>query len=110
MEEKHLNMKKVGIAISIFVLAILLILGGVILTHDFSKKNIAKNNQIENNIISNANIPRFTLPLHEESNIYSSLLPQTNENSVQEIKNIYSSDEKQIFLTFDDVNNSIQTF
>lgn len=102
MEEKHLNMKKVGIAISIFVLAILLILGGVLLTHDFSKKKTAKNSQTENNIISNANIPRFTLPLHEESNIYSSLLPQTNENSVQEIKNIYSSNEKQIFLTFDD--------
>lgn len=100
MEEKHLNMKKVGIIVLIFVLAILLIFGGILLTHNFSKNSI--NNKIENNVISNASIPQFTLPLHEESNIYSLLLPQKNENAVQEIKNIYSSDEKQVFLTFDD--------
>ena len=42
------------------------------------------------------------LPLHTVENVYSGLLPKYNENSVAEIKAIYSSNEKQIFLTFDD--------
>ena len=44
----------------------------------------------------------FSLPLHTNENVYQALLPQYNPNSVQEIKSIYGSDEKQVYLTFDD--------
>lgn len=116
MEERHLNIKKVSIAILIFVLAFLIIVGSALITYDFKNKKTSVSNEnivqnkaenIENKdeektIIDKTEKFKSLLPLHKEETVYSSFLPQVNENSVADIKAIYNSDEKQVFLTFDD--------
>lgn len=44
----------------------------------------------------------FELPEHDIEEIRNLFLPQPNENARQIIKDIYYSDEKQVYLTFDD--------
>lgn len=43
-----------------------------------------------------------TIQSHNIEEIQKQFLPQPNENSKQLIKDIYGSDEKQVYLTFDD--------
>lgn len=42
------------------------------------------------------------IPQHNLEEILSKVLPKPNENAQNIIKNIYKSDEKQVYLTFDD--------
>lgn len=121
MEERHLNMKKVCGAILVFVMTLFIIIGSVLLTHNSNKsKKVSNANKeiIENNIkplnknneelnsqsgnVEQQNETDFLLPLHTLENVYNGILPQYNLDAVQQIKNIYGSDEKQIYLTFDD--------
>lgn len=42
------------------------------------------------------------IPVHLEENIKKGFVPGENPNAQEEIKQIYSSNEKQVYLTFDD--------
>ncbi len=42
------------------------------------------------------------IPAHDIEKIKTKFVPQPNENAQQLIKDIYTSDEKQVYLTFDD--------
>jgi peptidoglycan/xylan/chitin deacetylase (PgdA/CDA1 family) len=42
------------------------------------------------------------IPVHSEENISKGFLPVANENGNEEVRQIYFSDEKQVYLTFDD--------
>ncbi|MCI8309365.1 MAG: polysaccharide deacetylase [Clostridia bacterium] len=129
--EKHLNIKKVIITIAIFIFAFLVIIGSALITHHSTKskkekklsirdveevvqnssnikdENMSSNtvsNDTENNTTDNNEIKNN---FHNEINnvikpVSEQKVPVYNENCVQLIKDIYSSDEKQIFLTFDD--------
>ena len=121
MEERHLNMKKVCGAILVFVMTLFIIIGSVLLTHNSNKsKKVSNANKeiIENNIkplnknneelnsqsgnVEQQNETDFLLPLHTLENVYKGILPQYNPDSIEQVKNIYKSNEKQIYLTFDD--------
>lgn len=127
MEERHLNLKKVCGAVLVFVMAFLIIVGSALITRNAknntkmsnTNQEIAQENKklIENNektesvseekIETNVSVQQgvqseFSLPIHSKKSIYNGLLPQYNPDSVQQIKNIYGSDEKQVYLTFDD--------
>ena len=107
MEERHLNMKKVCAAAFVFIMAFLIIFGSALITHNAqNSKNVSavEREIIEDNIkplVKNDEVNN-KLPLHTIESVYNGVLPQYNENSVSEIKAIYGSDEKQVFLTFDD--------
>ncbi len=126
MEERHLNLKKVCGAVLVFVMAFLIIVGSALITRN-AKNNtkisntdpkiaqenekVTENNEktesvseekSENISVEQGIKSEFLLPIHSKESIYNGLLPQYNPNSVQQIKNIYGSDEKQVYLTFDD--------
>ena len=51
----------------------------------------------------NLNVEHFQIPMHDIDGLKSSLMiPQFNENGFEEVRNIYFSEEKQVYLTFDD--------
>ena len=129
MEEKHLNLKKVCGAILVFVMAFFIIVGSALITRNAknniklsetnqkiaqeNEKVIEKDKEIQKvekeNISEKENLSveqgiksEFLLPIHSKENILKGFLPQYNPNSVQQIKDIYGSDEKQVYLTFDD--------
>ena len=59
---------------------------------------ISKDGQLESYSGSHMQIP-----VHDVEALRASLMiPQFNENGLDEVKNIYYSDEKQVYLTFDD--------
>ena len=64
----------------------------------------AENNttQIAEQGETNVKANHVELPLHDTVKIANSFIPQPNENGLEIIKNIYFSDEKQVYLTFDD--------
>lgn len=129
MDEKRLNLKKVCGAILVFVMAFFIIVGSALITRNAknniklsetnqkiaqeNEKVIEKDKEIQKvekeNISENENLSveqgiksEFLLPIHSKENILKGFLPQYNPNSVQQIKDIYGSDEKQVYLTFDD--------
>ena len=122
MEERHLNMKKVCGAILVFLIALFIIIGSALITHNANNKKVSNANKetIGNsvkpssetnkelnsktgNLQENSELQNeFFLPLHTVENVYNGILPQYNSDGIQQIKNIYGSDEKQIYLTFDD--------
>lgn len=132
MEERHLNMKKVCGAILICMIAFFIIFGSALITHNarnsnekvsdanreviedkikpLNKSEVNKNNEEiveqekdENqSTVQSIEKAEIILPLHTNYNVYRAILPQYNPNSVQEIKDIYFSEEKQVYLTFDD--------
>lgn len=131
MEERHLNIKKVIITIAIFVFAFLIILGSALLTINGRnnkkekqlsvrpKEVVTKNleqpkNEVETdksevpngeqNLINQE--PEEQKPEEKPISSYDSKNlgkdPVYNENGSELVKEVYNSDEKQIFLTFDD--------
>ncbi len=44
----------------------------------------------------------FQIPSHNLESLKSKFVPQFNENGYNEVRDIYFSDEKQVYLTFDD--------
>lgn len=104
MEERHLNMKKVSGAILVFSLALFIIIGSALITSNVSNNknsNISKNvNNVNKEIIEEKIEKNY--PLHTLENVYKGILPQYNPDSIEQVKNIYKSNEKQIYLTFDD--------
>ena len=138
MEERHLNLKKVCGAVLVFIMAFGRVVGSALITRNaknnskinMETQEIAQNSKditenkdkpqkIEKQEVSkgdNDNLSveqgvksEFSLPLHTKDNILKGLLPKYNPDSVQQIKNIYGSDEKQVYLTFDDGPTPITT-
>lgn len=85
-------------------------LGVFITTHFFKNKNsyatdITNPNQIEDiQNAENTNLDNLTkhLPLHDFAYLKLALFPRPNPDAKSIIKNIYFSEEKQVYLTFDD--------
>lgn len=127
-QEKKLNMKKVVLAIVLVLLAILIIYISFKVSYSILDKNSESNEQeiakVENvnseskksevkkteNVqkdkkknsknVYEGNHPQ--IPLHDIEKIKTKFVPQPNENAKQLIKDIYNSEEKQVYLTFDD--------
>lgn len=108
-EPKHLNYKKVILVIAIVILFIVCIYIGIILPKITNKNEENSQNQQQNQVISdkrdeNANIIEVILdnnkeiPSREEEKPY----PVITAEGIEKIKNIYHSDYKRVFLTFDD--------
>lgn len=126
----QLNKKKVffivGIIISAIVIAFIIIFS-IANKQNVSNENIAvenneqlpnnekleNNQQISNEENGNGNVDDqnqmdtkipviLELPEHDVNEIKNSFLPKQNENAKELIKDIYYSDEKQVYLTFDD--------
>lgn len=116
MEERNLNLKKVCGAALVFILAFLIIVGSALITKNARKNKIATqttNEVVSENLDNKDNvkveesvaqgvIKDFNIPKHSKENILKGLVPQENTDSVAQIKKIYGSDEKQVYLTFDD--------
>ncbi|MBQ9297445.1 MAG: polysaccharide deacetylase [Clostridia bacterium] len=105
-EEKHLNYKKVIFVVAIIVLSISCIYIGVILPQIAFKpkeqENIKTSEQQEgrqnSNVIEVILEPKEDIPSREETFVY----PQMTPEKVEKVANIYHSDYKRVFLTFDD--------
>lgn len=118
----QLNKKKVFLIVGIIVSALIILFFFIFSTPDkniTSGEDFALNNgeEIESNPTLNMPKENFeeqpgvefnqvssiiNLPEHSIDEIKNSFLPQPNENAKQIIKDIYYSDEKQVYLTFDD--------
>lgn len=127
MEERHLNIRKVLIVIFTVIFALVIIITSAIVTANSRKKKEEKNIQkdksltdisssisnivgkFDNNVSNDGdidkeennnenNVPEPKEPENESKGV----LPVQNPNAAEQIKTIYGSDEKQIYLTFDD--------
>ena len=64
-----------------------------------NKENKQKNKNKDENIYEGNHMQ---IPEHDTSKVETKFVPVFNENAPQLIKDIYYSDEKQVYLTFDD--------
>lgn len=121
-QEKKLNIKKVVLFVAIILCAILIIY----ISFKVSYSILNKNSNTQENIASqsqNSNSEQkittkkdkkkknstnvyegnhIQIALHDIEKIKTKFVPQPNENAKQLIKDIYYSEEKQVYLTFDD--------
>ena len=121
VSKPHLNKKKIFLIVGIIVAAIIVM--SVIIFSTSNKESVSgegitlesdehiQSNEIasiENNNQNNSEEKQIQtqivldLPEHDINEINNSFLPQPNENAKELIKDIYYSDEKQVYLTFDD--------
>ncbi len=123
IKSEKLNIKKVIIFVMVVIICFFLIVGSFYLSYnnlkeqknnhasleENQKKEEIKNNEILGNTVNinqdNAgyyigkHIPIVT---HEIEKIMKNFVPQANLKGQQQIKDIYTSEEKQVYLTFDD--------
>lgn len=107
-EPKHLNYKKVILVIVSIILCITCVYIGIILPKIVKQEKennekqeeiqISESNREESTIIENAIQNEIEIPLREEEKPY----PIITAEGIEKIKNIYHSDYKRVFLTFDD--------
>lgn len=107
-EPKHLNYKKVILVIVSIILCITCVYIGIILPKIVKQEKennekqgeiqISESNREESTIIENAIQNEIEIPLREEEKPY----PIITTEGIEKIKNIYHSDYKRVFLTFDD--------
>lgn len=114
----QLNKKKVFLIVGIILAAIIIVfviifsisnrestsIEDVALESGENIKNVTiQNNEQEHYEGETTQAPIvLELPEHDVNEIKNSFLPQPNENAKALIKDIYYSDEKQVYLTFDD--------
>lgn len=111
VKKDRINIKKVIIFITVVLMCFLTIF----LSFLISYKSMNKNNNIEIATVEketkteknskNSNIylgEHSEISTHNIEEIKAKFVPVYNENAKQEIKEIYNSDEKQVYLTFDD--------
>ncbi len=79
-------------------------LEGTLAEENINEKEVKKNIKLSNNgELESYSGSHMQIPVHDVENLRASLMiPQFNENGLEEVKNIYYSDEKQVYLTFDD--------
>lgn len=107
-EPKHLNYKKVILVIVSIILCITCVYIGIILPKIVKQEKennekqeeiqISEGNREESTIIENVIQNEIKIPLREEEKPY----PIITAEGIEKIKNIYHSDYKRVFLTFDD--------
>lgn len=113
IKKEKLNVKKVIIFIAIILVCFLIIFISFFVSYKtMNPKETAENNTTqlattEKSKIKNKNQieiteREFKIPKHDIEKIKTKFIPEKNDNAKQEIKNIYSSEEKQVYLTFDD--------
>ena len=124
IETKHINIKKVIIAIAIGVAIIALIIVAIIISFNLTTEKVEitvkEANEIKAEELQEENKPvesivdenvidenvepvqRISLVPHDIAKLTEKQIPVFNENGIQEIKDIYLSEEKQVYLTFDD--------
>lgn len=101
--EKYTKVKKVLLYVIIVVVSVLIILGSFVVSR-LIIVNTKKNNDKakENTILTTHTAQHKIIPDHNIEMIKKYMVPIWKENAQSEIRGIYSSDEKQVFLTFDD--------
>lgn len=128
LKKQKLNIKKVIISIAVIIAAILIVVISFLTSLFFDEERISENNyalaqeneiteeSIVNNDINNqvsepqgiviqnlvVESKAIDIPEHDMSKVEEKILPVFNERGHELIKNIYTSDEKQVYLTFDD--------
>ena len=123
IKKEKLNIKKVIIFISIIVICFLLIFGSFYISYknlnnqhkenelailENKKDETKENTSHENNEIKDQNKDGYyignhiEIATHDTEKIMKKFVPQANPNGQQMIKDIYYSEEKQVYLTFDD--------
>ena len=128
IKKEEVNIKKIALLLSSLIIAFLIIFVSFLVSYQSFNKNeenlqeeIAQNpeNVIEDRAIEN-NVQEKTenlkkkeddgtyngnhmlIATHDTEKIEKKFVPQQNPNAQELIKNIYYSDEKQVYLTFDD--------
>ena len=106
-DTKRSKMKKIAIFVLLFVLALVIVIISGYLAKSIVNKDIADSKNVnevktenKDNLVS-VDEKRY-LYKHNVELVRDFFLPKITENSNEDVKNIYSSDEKQVFLTFDD--------
>lgn len=124
LKKQKLNIKKVIIAAIIVVVAIGIVVASFCMSFflDPERKNndemavVLPDNTTSNEVVEevipqeepvveNANLYQgrhSSLPEHDIQKLNDNILPVFNERGAEIIKNIYKSEEKQVYLTFDD--------
>ena len=123
LKKQKLNIKKVIIAALVVIAAIGIVAASFFMSFllDPDRKNnedlaVVPGNTTENEVVQdvvveepkvneNANLYKgrhSPLPEHDIQKLNENILPVFNERGAEIIKNIYKSDEKQVYLTFDD--------
>ena len=125
-----INLKKVSIFIIILLVCFLIIFISFFISYKILNKdnqtyvataeNIVKENLVIDNVVednsyddtvyqadsssieNNTETINFEIPSHSIEKIEKKFIPQYNENAQNLIKEIYKSQEKQVYLTFDD--------
>jgi len=104
-DNNKVNGKKVAVVISAVLIFAIILVGTIFLTLNRSiDKNKISTIENEENIVETENIIATNVKVepHSGQKIMDSFLPQENPNAPEEIKAIYSSKEKVVYLTFDD--------
>lgn len=122
-KKEKLNIKKVIIFIAIAFACFIVIFSSSLISYKvINKDNESKalavtdgNKSDENKASENSNIKKeesvnqavnndnqFKIQKHDVEKIKAKFVPNPNDNAKEDIKNIYFSTEKQVFLTFDD--------
>lgn len=101
--EKYTKAKKVLLYVIIVIVSVLIVIGSFVVSK-LIMINTKKNNGTtkENIILNTYNAQHKIIPDHNIELIKKYMVPIYKESAQSEIKSIYSSDEKQVFLTFDD--------
>ena len=104
--QRKLNTKKVATVISTVLLFAIILVGAIWLSinRSIDKNKISATEIQETNTIKEDYLSAKDLAIapHSGEKIMDSFLPQENPNAQDEIKKIYYSDEKVVYLTFDD--------
>ena len=100
--EKYTKTKNVLLYVIIVIVSVLIIIGSFIVSN-YIIVNSKKSNEIskENNILDEFSAQHKIIPNHNIELIKKYMVPIYKESAQSEIKGIYSSNEKQVFLTFD---------
>ena len=100
--EKYSKIKKILLFVVIITVSIFIVLGSFIISSKIIANTKTKNKEEkieENNIYIGQH---KIIPNHDIELIKKYMIPIWKDNAQSEIRGIYSSDEKQVFLTFDD--------
>ncbi len=117
VEPKRIKIKRIIAVLLIILFIVIFSLLGMYCAKNYKVKIIAqKNKALENNVLSNetenetsanqekSNVQNDTsiLDLDNREHVKKTLLPVYSQNAKNAMKNIYKSDSKVAFLTFDD--------
>lgn len=108
---------KIMLIVAIIIACILVIYASFSISYHFINKKVDLSQNNMSNVNNKSNEKKSTLTkknakvyngehtqiaIHDMEKIKTKFIPQPNENAQNLIKEIYKSDEKQVYLTFDD--------